>query len=343
MRPLSVKLLPVARLLALVLALAAGGCATEGAPGPPEEEAAAEVASTGQPEAEAVPSSGPPDTDIIVFEIYPHLDHVHVGSLVRVTERAGYDNQPFFLDEDRLLFTSVREGDQADIHLFRLGERALERVTATPESEYSPRPTPDGTGLTVVRVELDGVSQHLHRYPLEEGRPGAAAPAGEEGVRGERFLPGVDDIGYYAWAGDSVVALFRLGDPPSLHLADLRTGEVRHVLDSIGPMLQSIPDEDAASFVDRSDPERPLLRRVDGVTGEVTTLAELPPGAGEHAWMSSATVLLSHEGVIYRLTGSPEAPWHPIVDLGELAEGVTRIAISPSGRRIAAVVTGGGG
>jgi hypothetical protein len=107
--------------LALVLALAAGGCATEGAPGPPEAEAAAEVTSAGQPEAEAVPSSGPPDTDIIVFEIYPHRDHVRVGSLVRVTERGSYHNQPFFLDEDRLLFTSVREGDQADIHLSPIG------------------------------------------------------------------------------------------------------------------------------------------------------------------------------------------------------------------------------
>jgi len=94
------------------------------------------------------------------------------------------------------------------------------------------------------------------------------------------------------------------------------------------------------SFVDRSDPENWRLRRLDPGTGEAETVAPLPTGAEEHAWMSDATVLMGHEGVLYRSTGDPEHPWHPILDLEEVVGPFSRIAVSPNRAvlRIAVVV-----
>ncbi len=34
-------------------------------------------------------------TDIVTLDLRPHQDHVHAGSLVQVTDRDGYDNQPW--------------------------------------------------------------------------------------------------------------------------------------------------------------------------------------------------------------------------------------------------------
>lgn len=275
----------------------------------------------------AGPLGGQPATDIVVLDLHPHLDHVHAAALTRVTDREGYDNQPWFPDHDRLLFSSDRAGGQTDVFRFTLSDGRVEPVTRTPESEYSPRLRPSHESFGVVRVEMDGVAQHLYAYPLEGGEP-------------RLLLPELADIGYYAWAGPDRVLLFRVGDPSSLHLADLETGEVRLIQEGVGRSLQSVPGTDHVSFVDRSDPENWRLRRLDPGTGEAETVAPLPTGAEEHAWMSDATALMGHEGVLYRSTGDPDHPWHPILDLEEVAGPFSRIAVSPNRAvlRIAIVV-----
>ena len=275
----------------------------------------------------AGPLGAQPATDIVILDLHPHLDHVHAAALIRATDRAGYDNQPWFLDQGRLLFSSDRAGEGTDIFLFMLSDGRVEPVTRTPESEYSPRPRPSHATFGAVRVEMDGATQHLYTYPLDGGEP-------------RRLFADLTDIGYYAWAGPDRVLLFRVGDPPSLHLADLQTGEVRLVQEGVGRSLQSLPGTDHVSFVDRSDPENWRLRRLDPGTGEAETVAPLPAGAEEHAWMSDATVLMGHEGVLYRSTGDPEHPWHPILDLEEVVGPFSRIAVSPNRAvlRIAVVV-----
>lgn len=281
---------------------------------------------------EPVPQA--PHTDIVILDIHPHLDHLHAGSLVQVTEREGYDNQPFFLDDDRLLFVSDREAEQTDVFMYSVSEDSVTRVTRTPESEYSPRLTPSGDHLSVVRVEADGVSQHLYRFPFDGDAP---RPAGEP----ERVLPTLADIGYYAWAGEDHLALFRVGgaagEPSSLHLADLGAGAVRHVQDDIDRTLQTVPGEEIVSFVDRSVGESRFLRTLDVASGQVSTVAQLPDG-GEHAWVSSATLLMASEGTLYRFTGSQETPWASVLELEAMVGRFSRIAVSPSGRRIAIVV-----
>jgi hypothetical protein len=275
----------------------------------------------------AAPLGGQPATDIVIPDLHPHLDHVHAGAMVRVTDREGYDNQPWFLDQDRLLFSSDRAGEQTDVFLFSLSDGEVEAVTRTPESEYSPRDRPSHESFGVVRVEMDGVTQHLYAYPLEGEEP-------------RLLFPDLTDIGYYAWAGPDQVLLFRVGEPSSLHLGDVETGEVRRIQEHVGRSLQSVPGTEQVSFVDRSDPESWRLRRVDPGTGQVETVAPLPPGAEEHAWISDVTALMGHEGVLYRSTGDPENPWHPILDLEEVVGPFSRIAVSPTRAvlRIAVVV-----
>jgi CubicO group peptidase (beta-lactamase class C family) len=286
-----------------------------------------------------------------VLDLYPHLDHVHVGSMIRVTDRDGYDNQPSFVDHDRLLFVSDREDGRTEVFLYTISTGALERVTDTPaEAEYSPRVAPGRPAISAVRVEADGTSQHLVRYPAaflrrdRGGEPGRDAEAGAEGLpleaaAVERLGAPLDDIGYYAWAGAGRVAVYRVGDPSSLHLVDLDGGGAsRLVRERVGASVQSVPGTAEVSFVDVGDPERPVLLRLDGATGEVEEVAELPPGAVEHAWLSDITAYMGHEGTLYRSTSDPETPWYPILALSEAVGAFSRIAVTSGGRRIAVVV-----
>lgn len=279
------------------------------------------------------PSSGqaqtaPPATDVILFTVLPHGDHLHARSLIRVTDRDGYDNQPAFLDEDHVVFSSADAEGVTNIRRYSVLDDAFGAVTSTRESEYSPRPIPGTDAISVVRVALDGVSQNLVRYPLDGGEP-------------EVLLPAVDDIGYYAWIDSTRVALFRLGDPATLHVADVQTGEVRQVARGIGPVVQSVPGRAAVTFVQpESDTDRWLIRLWDGETEAITTVAQTPGPQPDHVWLSSSSLLALHEGRVFRhLTAGPDR-WHPVLDdLCPVYGTFSRLAISPSGVRWALVVS----
>ena len=132
---------------------------------------------------------------------------------MNITNSPGYDNQPSFTpDGGGILFTSIRGGGtQTDIYRYSVAAGTSARVTDTPESEYSPTMTPDGAHISVIRVESDG-AQRLWRFTLDGRAP-------------ELVLADVKPVGYHAWTDDHTLALFVLGSPATLQIADTRTGK----------------------------------------------------------------------------------------------------------------------
>ena len=55
------------------------------------------------------------------------------------------------------------------------------------------------------------------------------------------MLENVKPVGYHAWADDHTLALFVLGQPATLQLADTRTGTARTIASDIGRSIQRIP------------------------------------------------------------------------------------------------------
>lgn len=268
----------------------------------------------------------PPATDVYLSTIERAEGGWTIGTPSNLTARPGYDNQPAFTPEgDGLVYTSYRDG-QADVWRLALPAGSAEPVTRTPESEYSPTPAPDGS-LSVVRVEADS-TQRLWRFT-------------GEGEAVEPLLTDVAPVGYHAWLDSVRVVLYVLGDPPELKVADLAAGVVRAVASGIGRSLQAIPGG-GVSFVrieDDDDREAWLHRLApDGRTTE--RLARMPDDRVDHAWGPDGTVWVAVDGDLWA--------WHPERDGGRgfsrvasLSEqglvGITRIAVSPDGDRIAMV------
>src|SRR5262249_864272 len=135
-----------------------------------------------------------------------------LGEPVNITKRAGYDNQPYFIPSGKELFyTSIRKDEQADIYKYDLTKKSEIPFTNTPESEYSPTLTPDKRFISVVRGEADK-KQHLWRFPLSGGKP-------------EILIPSVEPVGYHCWLSSNTVALFVLGEPPTLQIVNLSGGK----------------------------------------------------------------------------------------------------------------------
>ena len=272
------------------------------------------------------PSQGPPGTDIWVAGLHPRDGWLELGDLARITDRDGYDNQPHILPGGQtLLYTSIDTAGQADIWQADLVSGATTPFTRTPaESEYSAALMPDGEGVSVIRVEEDG-TQRLWRFDMAGQNPSL-------------LVEGVAPVGYQVWASAHQVAVFVLGDPPTLQLVDLTSGSTRMLARRVGRSLHSFPGRRAISFVQFDESGEGLIRAVDVATGIVTTLTPARAGSQDYAWTPDAVLLMAEGSVLYQW--KPTGDWRIVADLAQWGLGeITRLAVSPEGDRLALVAT----
>jgi dipeptidyl aminopeptidase/acylaminoacyl peptidase len=273
------------------------------------------------------PSTSPPDTEIFLAPLTTSQDGaLVVGAASNITHNPGYDNQPSFApDGEGLFYTSMRGGGtQTDIYRYDLASRTSTRVTNTPESEYSPTVTPDGAHLSVIRVEAD-TTQRLWRFTLAGQSP-------------ELVLERIKPVGYHAWADDHTLALFVLGQPATLQLADTRTGDGEVLVRGIGRSLQRIPGRATISVVEKDAAGGLWIRELDPKTRRLTPLVAAVAGSKEAdcAWTPDGMLVMAENDVLYGWRAAGQ--WKVLADLAALRlHGVTRIAISPKGDLIALV------
>jgi dipeptidyl aminopeptidase/acylaminoacyl peptidase len=285
----------------------------------------------------------PAPTEIFLAPLEKRGDGIALGTPVNISNSPGYDNQPSFSPDGRsILFTSTRGSPSqaaatTDIYRYDLASRQTTRVTGTPECEYSPALTPDGKRISVVRVEADG-TQRLWTFALDGAEPSLV-------------LNGIKPVGYYAWIDASRLALYVLGQPATLQIADVRTGKAHVIAQNVGRSIQRVAGGEIA-FVQRSQtaggsPELTIVRaRIPPASSE-TLPAVLPivppvPGSTEPypVWLPDGTALMAHESALYRWRPG-DAGWTPVADLaGAGLTGVTRLAVSPQGDRLALVASG---
>ncbi|HTK54612.1 MAG TPA: hypothetical protein VL308_22120 [Gemmatimonadaceae bacterium] len=278
-----------------------------------------------------VPASrpSPPPPDVYIASITPQRGAATVGAPMNITDRPGYDNQPSFSGDQRgVFFTSVRDDAQADIYRYDLGTKRTTRVTTTaPESEYSATPIDGGSAISVVRVERDS-AQRLWRFPLDGGAPSVIL---------ERVRP----VGYYAWADDHTLALFVLGSPNTLQLADTRTGKSDTIATDIGRSLHRIPGTHRVSFVRKVGPTEWWIESLDPASRETARLVRLPEGVEDYAWLPDGSILCGRESRLLRWSGKAGNEWREIADLATAGvKDITRLAVNARGDRIAFVADG---
>ncbi len=155
------------------------------------------------------PAATPPASDIFIVEVTSHNGKMKLGQPVKINASVGYNNQPSFTSDGQSIFYTWIRDKQADIYRYDLRGGTPTEITKTPESEYSPTLMPDGQSISVVRVEADG-TQRLWRFPLAGGAPSL-------------ILEKIKPVGYHLWIDDHTLALFILGKPNTLQIADTRT------------------------------------------------------------------------------------------------------------------------
>jgi hypothetical protein len=291
----------------------------------------------------------PANSEIFLATLSARDGALAVGAPENISNSAGYDNQPCFTpDGGAILFTSDRsrivsapvEGappatPRTDIYRYDIAARRVVQVTDTREGEFSPTVTPDGRGISVIRVEQDG-TQRLWRFTLDGGEPGLV-------------LEQVKPVGYHAWIDEHRLALFILGargEPATLQLADVRTGRAERIATDIGRSVQRMPSGQI-SFVQRSPqadgrPPAVTIARFDASAAgdaRIQPLTAPVPGATQPdvAWMPDGTLLMAQESRLYRWKTGDTA-WSLVADLAAAGlRNISRLAVNPSGDRLALV------
>ena len=267
-----------------------------------------------------------PGTDIWAFRLSANGSALDLNSVVRVTARSGYDNQPHFPPGQRsILYTAIDSVGQADIWSFDLRSRERTNLTRSAlESEYSATVTPSLARFSAIRVEEDS-TQRL--WTFESG-----------GTNPEVLLPNIQPVGYHAWLDDDRLALFVLGSPATLQIASVSGGTGRIVAENIGRSLHRIPERETVSFVQLEQGGIGWITEFDPETDQASSIAPLLEENEFYAWASDGTLIMGQGSKLFRWVPGESESWEELADLSPAGIlSISRIALSREGGWIAVV------
>lgn len=272
-------------------------------------------------------ASAQTSTEIYLFDLSVRKNSVSLANPVNFTNHKGYDNQPYFHPtETRIYYSSFNEDGRSDIQVYDYKLKKTTPVTQTSEREYSPTVTPDQDHLSCI-IQRDNNAQDLGKYALDGG------PAD---IIIDNLI-----VGYHVWADNSHLALFVLGNPNTLHYLRLPTKKDTILAENIGRSLHRIPGESAISFVHKVSETEWLIKKLDTHTMQITTLAQTLPGRDDLCWLPDGKILMSDGTNLFFYTpGNHALGWRKVNSPPMSAlKGVTRLAVSNTGKKIAVVVT----
>lgn len=265
-------------------------------------------------------------SEIYLFDVKIKKGKVLLSDPKNVTNHAGYDNQPsFHTDLPVLYYSSFDDAGRSDLKSYNYKTDQTKNVTVTPVREYSPTLTPDKNYLSCI-IQRDNGAQDLGKYPIEGGEA----------------ITLIDNlqIGYHAWANNSHLVLFVLGneaDANTLHLFRLPTKRDTILAKNIGRSLHKIPKKNAISYVQKLSDKNAEIRSLNITTleSDLITLALL--GKEDIAWTPNGILLTSNDTALFQLT---KTGWVEIkfpIEFSSL-KGITRLAINEKGDKLAVVV-----
>ncbi len=267
-----------------------------------------------------------PNTEVYLFDLNAKGGSFSVSNPINVSANPGrYDNQPSFSKKTgELMFVSQDATPQIDIFVYNPGKGTKTNFSNNASNEYSPTLTPDGKYFSCIR-EVDG-TQLLWKFPLnKKSDPQIVVP---ELV-----------IGYHAWRDDNTLVSFVLGDPQTLQVSDLITKTNTIVATNVGRSIHNIPGTKLISFMQNREGQPALIQSLDTQSGAIETIAEALTDSQDMAWTADGRIFMGQGSKLF--VWSPDQKiWTEISDLSASFKlhGITRLAISPKGDKLAVVV-----
>lgn len=265
-----------------------------------------------------------PITDVYAFSMKKLNDTTYNFSNPRFLTNFnmdGYNNQPHFFKENELYLTvQFPDATQTDIFSLNLDNNELTQITATVEGEYSPTIMPDRNDFSAVRVEADGKStQRLWKFPMNRS------------TMGEPVFKHIEGVGYHHWLSPYKAALFVVGQPTKLVLANTLTGSTIELMDNIGRGMQRLPGDNLA-FIHKTAANNWMLKEMDTYTYRSKDVVKTLPNSEDFLYLDDGTFIMGNGSKLYKFNKYSDQTWKEIADFRYFGvKNITRLALSSNG------------
>jgi len=267
---------------------------------------------------------GQPNTEVYLFDLDRTNDTIALLNPKNVSNNEGYDNQPSFLDDNTLLFSSTRS-DQTDILKLDILNGSMKSwITDTPTgSEYSPLKIPGKQAVSAIRLDLDGL-QRLYEYDIKTGS--------------SKVILKDLKVGYHVWYNKNIlVCTVLVENGMDLVVANVATGEVKTVDTNVGRSLQKIPYTTEVSYIKNVDGEW-NINALDPLTLEKSKVTSPYENTQDICWLQDGTLLAGAGKTLVYANPSKKIGWEPLMYFqDEEIQNISRITVNSSYTRLAFV------
>ena len=267
-----------------------------------------------------------PHTDIFIFELTLTDNHASITNPQNVTNRLGYDNQPFFTPDSQSFIYSRGDDYQTDAYEYNFKTQESRQLTHSSATEFSPTPVYDNTSLLFVSDRNGSVWQG-ERALLNQPNWFLSASDNREPIGYFALNENTNDFLYWSRYGFSM-ALVNKSDNSYHYVAGNTPPATPHV----------IPKTNLFSFVHRQMNQQVWIKSLDPKTKAITPLIAINGANHNYTWTPAQSILMIQNNILYQAKPFDQQAWSEIATLTE--HGITnanRLAVSPDGNRLAVV------
>lgn len=264
------------------------------------------------------------ETEIYLFDLSLKDSTITLSNPKNITNNPGYDNQPSFLDDKTVLFSSTRS-EQTDILQFNIEDGSTkEWLTDTPTgSEYSPLKIPGKQAISAIRLDLDGL-QRLYAYNLKNGK--------------SKVLLDNLKVGYHVWANAHTIVCTVLQEKGmDLVVSNLKDGTNYTVQKNVGRSLHKIPNSNLISYISKEE-EQWQIKSLNPISRATEKILPTYGNTEDICWLPNGTILTGADKALVIAKPTQNKSWEQLRYFPQdEIHGISRIAVNPSATRVAFV------
>ncbi|NRD19716.1 nuclear transport factor 2 family protein [Winogradskyella eckloniae] len=256
------------------------------------------------------------NTEILLFDLKINDFKIELLNPTNISNNEGYDNQPSFLDDRYIIFSSTRNG-QTDIAKYDTRYQAKVWVNHTDGSEYTPLKIPNKHEVSAVRLDQDG-KQRLYAYSLSNGQ---STELIQDMV-----------VAYYTWYDDSTIVASVITEANlNLYVFDIEGKVHIKVNENTGRSIHKIPNSNLISFISKKNDDQWQIKSLNPMTGDIKTVANTLQGVEDICWLDDKTILSGKDNILYKLTLNKDNNWKTVADLSSAGiQNITRLSANSS-------------
>ena len=260
------------------------------------------------------------ETEIFLFDLENDNSKIEVKNGKNISNNKGYDNQPSFFDEEKILYASTRNG-QTDIAQYHINYNSKIFINFTAGGEYTPLKIPNKNSVSAVRLDTDG-KQRLYAYNLGNG----------ESTELIKDLV----VAYYTWYDENTVVSAVIEEEQlNLYVTNISNGTSERYATDVGRSFHNIPGTNLVSFIYKESDKLWQIRSLNPSTGTTRLIANTIEGVEDICWLNKNTILSGKGAILYKLTLRQDNNWKKVADLSSLGiTNITRMALNSNSTKL---------